>query len=176
MMASDSINFSIVLNGKPTAPKRVPADLRLIDFLNESEGLTGTKFCCGIGVCRACTVAVERVPGAQLEPLLSCSTAVAEVNGQGITTVEGLADEKGLSPLQTAFLEEFAFQCGYSTPGFLMAAHVLIDRLRRAPIRHEQVDETILEAVGQHVCRCTGYVRYYAAIRKVILATPGLVK
>jgi len=176
MMASDSITFSIVLNGKRTPPKQVRADLPLIDFLYESEGLTGTKFCCGIGVCRACTVAVERVPGAQLEPLLACSTAVAEVNGQAISTVEGLADENGLSPLQVAFLEEFAFQCGYSTPGFLMAAHVLLDRLRHAPIRRDQVDEAILQAVGQHVCRCTGYLRYYAAIRKVILATPGLVK
>jgi aerobic-type carbon monoxide dehydrogenase small subunit (CoxS/CutS family) len=175
-MSSETITFSIILNGKPTAPQQVPADMPLIDFLNDEAGLTGTKFCCGIGVCRACTVAVQRVPGAHLEPLLSCSTGVAQVNGQAITTVEGLADANGLSPLQTAFLESFAFQCGYSTPGFLMGAHVLMDGLRRNPVTADQVDQAIQGAVGQHVCRCTGYVRYYAAIRKVILATPGLVK
>ncbi len=171
----ETIAFSMVVNGKRTPARPVPANMPLVDFLHEELGLTGTKFCCGIGVCRACTVAMERVPGAQLEPLLTCSTPVSQVNGKAITTVEGLAGENRLSDLQMAFLDEFAFQCGYSTPGFLMAAHILLDQLRRRPIAREQVDQAIEQAVGQHVCRCTGYVRYYAAIRKVILATPGLV-
>lgn len=175
-MGSETIAFSIVVNGQRTPQKQVPADLALIDFLHEELGLTGTKFCCGIGVCRACTVAVERVPGAHLEPLLTCSTPVSQVNGQAITTVEGLAGKNELSALQKAFLEEFAFQCGYSTPGFLMAAHVLLDQLRHSQIPRDQVDAAIAQAVGQHVCRCTGYVRYHAAIRKVILATPELLK
>lgn len=175
-MASRTIGFSIVVNGKRTPERLVRADLLLVDFLHDELDLTGTKFCCGIGVCRACTVAVQRAPEAPLEPLLTCSTPVSEVNGQTITTVEGLAGAHGLSTLQQAFLDGFAFQCGYSTPGFLMAAHVLMDRLRHRPVRRDELDDAIAQAVGQHLCRCTGYVHYYAAIRKAILATPGLVR
>jgi aerobic-type carbon monoxide dehydrogenase small subunit (CoxS/CutS family) len=91
--------------------------------------------------------------------------------------VEGLAGSSGTpSPLQQAFLDEFAFQCGYCTPGFLMATHMLMERLRLAPLAEDQLDAAIQDACGSHICRCTGYARYYAAIRKVILATPGLIK
>jgi len=80
-----------------------------------------------------------------------------------------------LSLLQQAFLDTFAFRCGYCTPGFLMAAHTMIERLRQAPVGRHQIDETIRETCGDHICRCAGYVQYLQAIRQVILATPGLV-
>jgi aerobic-type carbon monoxide dehydrogenase small subunit (CoxS/CutS family) len=145
-----------------------------VDFLRDDVSLTGTKFCCGIAVCRVCTVAVQRVPGAHWEAIRSCTTPLGAINGQNVLTVEGLAKDGELHPLQTAFLENFAFQCGYSAPGFLMASYCLLDKLRRSPIPREDVDDAIQEAVGQHICRCTGYVRYHRAIRQVILATPGL--
>lgn len=175
-MSPPNITVDMVVNGRRRLVHDVPANLPLIDFLSEDLGLTGTKLCCGIGVCRACTVILHRVPSAAPVPILSCSTPVAEVNGQTISTVEGLATQDGtLAPIQQAFLDEYAFQCGYCTPGLLMAARALLERLRLTPVKLQQVDEIILEACGEHFCRCTGYVRYHQAIRKVILATPGLV-
>lgn len=175
-MSGKTFNLELYVNGQLHSVPNVPDDLLLIDFLAEELGLTGTKLCCGIGVCRACTVILHRVEGATPVPILSCSTPVAEVNGQSIETVEGMATPQGgLSALQQAFLDAFAFQCGYCTPGLLMAARALIERLRLTPIVEGEVDEAILEACGDHFCRCTGYVRYHQAIRNVILATPGLV-
>lgn len=172
-----NIDVDVTVNHQRCRKADLPEDTLLIDFLSEELGLTGTKFCCGIGVCRACTVLVHRVPGAAPVPTLSCLTPVSRVNGQTVITVEGLANSSGsLTPLQQAFLDEFAFQCGYCTPGFLMAAHAMIERLRIAPIPASQVDKVIFENCGQHICRCTGYVRYLQAIRKVVLTTPGLVR
>lgn len=176
-MSAEKINVSITVNGQKHSIPGVPADLSLLDFLGEKLGLTGTKFCCGIGVCRACTVVLYRTPTSPPVPILSCSTPIAQVNGQAVTTVEGLSPGPDqLSPLQQAFLDAFAFQCGYCTPGLLMAAHALLERLRVAPAAHNQVDRTILEACGNHICRCTGYVLYHHALRRVILSTPGLVR
>ena len=177
-MADDVQEIAVTING--TLYRRgVPADLSLLDWLQEDLGLTGTKFCCGIGVCRACTVAVQ--PGADppsaespLVPIVACSTPAVELDGHKITTVEGLGKPEKLSALQQVFLSFFAFQCGYCTPGFLMAAHILLDRLRRAPVSRDQIDAAIAAACGEHICRCTGYVRYHAAIRAVVLAELGL--
>lgn len=172
-----NIDVDVTVNHQRYRKAGLPEDTLLIDFLHEELGLTGTKFCCGIGMCRACTVLVHRVPGAPPVPTLSCLTPVSRVNGQTLITVEGLANSSGaLTPLQQAFLDEFAFQCGYCTPGFLMAAHAMMERLRIAPIPASQVDKVIFENCGQHICRCTGYVRYLQAIRKVVLTTPGLVR
>ena len=173
----ENIDIDLVVNRKRYQRPGFPADTLLIDFLSEELNLTGTKFCCGIGVCRACTVVLDRTPGSAPIPILSCSTPISQVNGQTLTTVEGLADSSGTpTPLQQAFLDEFAFQCGYCTPGFLMAAHAMMDRLRLAPIPASHVDRVIVENCGSHICRCTGYVRYLQAIRKVVETTPGLVR
>lgn len=172
-MSSPFVDVTLTVNGK-TYTRKVPSTLPLVDFLHEELSLTGTKFTCGVGVCRACTVAACRVPKAHAVPTLACSTPVGELNGQTITTVEGLAGPSGPSPLQQTFLDEFAFQCGYCTPGFLMATNMLMDRLREKPIPEDQLEAAIQDAVGSHICRCTGYARYHAAIRKVILGTPGL--
>ncbi len=169
------IPLSLTINDERFERDSIDGGMWLNDFLREEVNLTGTKFCCGIAVCRVCTVAVARVPGAHLEPVRSCTTDLHEVNGKIITTVEGLAKRGQLHPLQQAFLENFSFQCGYSAPGFLMAAYCLLDRLERSPIPEVALDAAIQEAVGKHICRCTGYVRYHRAIRQVALETPGLV-
>jgi aerobic-type carbon monoxide dehydrogenase small subunit (CoxS/CutS family) len=91
-----------------------------------------------------------------------------------LKTVEGLAKNKHLSSLQEAFLKHFSFQCGFSTPGFLMGAYILLSELENKPIHKNQIEEAILRVVGEHICRCTGYAKYHEAIREVILNTPGL--
>jgi aerobic-type carbon monoxide dehydrogenase small subunit (CoxS/CutS family) len=169
------IPIKITVNGR-LVERTVSDDLALIELLQEDLGLTGTKLCCGIGVCKACTVAVKRVPTSQSQPLLACSTPAALLDGQSITTIEHVAQQGKLDPIQQAFLDHFAFQCGYCTPGFVMATRMLIERLRSAPIARAQLDAAIEDAVGQHICRCTGYARYYAAIAAVVLAEKGLVK
>lgn len=171
---TDLIPVQFHVNGRPI-DTRVPSDLALVDFLQEELGLSGTRLCCGIGVCKACTVAARRVPGAQAQPMLACSTPVALLQGQAITTVEGTGSLEKPSAVQMAFLEHFAFQCGYCTPGFVMATEMLLARLRAQPVRRDQLDGAIEAAVGQHICRCTGYARYHQAIRAVVLAEKGLV-
>ena len=165
----------LTVNGKPVTRPNADASLPLLDVLQEYLGLTGTKLGCGIGQCRACTVAVQDTPGSHWRNVQSCLTPLAAVIGKSVATVEGLAIGTTLHPLQQAFLTEFAFQCGYCTPGFLMAASVLLDQLRRAPVAHDKIDEAIMSAIGNNVCRCTGYFRYFSAVRKVVLAQPGLV-
>jgi aerobic-type carbon monoxide dehydrogenase small subunit (CoxS/CutS family) len=179
---ADAADISITVNGTLRRLRNVPADFTLIDLLHEELALTGTKFGCGIGMCRACTVAVRPAPGAPLEAVRACQATAASCDGKEVTTVEGLAPGAGgtpdaasspgvlgqLHPLQQAFLEAFAFQCGYCTPGFLMAAFVLLDRLRRSPVAAAELDAEIARACGEHVCRCTGYRRYHEAIRRVL--------
>lgn len=170
----ETINLDITLNGEQVTRPSIDANMMLVEFLREELGLTGTKFCCGIAVCRVCTVSVAHRASAHEVAMRACTTPLSEVNGRVITTVEGLADGNDLHPLQHAFLENFSFQCGYCCPGFLMASYALMDQLTRSPIPRERVDDAIDAAVGQHICRCTGYVRYHRAIRQVILDTPGL--
>lgn len=170
---SKPVTFSV--NGQRVTAPAGELDLPLVDFLQEDLGLTGTKFCCGIGVCRACTVAVRRHKDAPLETTLACSTTIGSLQGVDIITIESQARHGQLSPLQEAFLREFAFQCGYCTSGFLMAAVTLAENLQMSPVPEEQLDQEIEKALGEHICRCTGYVRYYSAVKKVLLATPGTV-
>lgn len=163
------------LNGE-SVQVEASEDTRLVDVLSDDLGMTGTKFCCGIGVCRACTVGARSHPDALEIPMLSCSTPISAVEGYDIRTVEGLADGDRPSLLQESFLEHFAFQCGYCTPGFLMAATLLLERLQASPIHESEIDDAIEEACGAHICRCTGYVKYYEAMRKAILETEGAVR
>ncbi|MBV8033925.1 (2Fe-2S)-binding protein [Roseateles sp.] len=171
---SDLVPVQFHVNGRPVRAD-VPADLPLVDFLREELGLAGTRLCCGIGVCKACTVATRRTPTSQAQPLLACSTPVALLQGQSITTVEGTGSMDKPSRVQQAFLDHFAFQCGYCTPGFVMATEMLVERLRAQPVARAQLDAAIEDAVGQHICRCTGYARYHQAISAVVLAEKGLV-
>lgn len=164
-----TIRFSI--NGTLHQVDDKLGDEKLLDYLHdfEKESLTGTKFCCGIGVCRACTVSVAKGANRAAEPVIACSTALAVLDGTRITTVEGVAQDGQLHPIQQAFLKHFSFQCGYCTPGFVMAAKILLDELAAQPIPEAELDDAIEEAIGPHICRCTGYVRYYEATREVAL-------
>ncbi|GFE64112.1 (2Fe-2S)-binding protein [Litoreibacter roseus] len=159
-----SISFSV--NGVVQTVGAERGDEMLLDYLHEDMNMTGTKFCCGMGICRACTVSVVKAPNPNAVPVISCSTALATLNGTDITTVEGVASGDDLHPIQTAFLENFAFQCGYCTPGFVMASKIFLDWLATAPVTEDELDDAIQNAIGDHICRCTGYVRYYEALRK----------
>ena len=133
----------------------IPSNMTLLQMLRERLALTGTKNGCEAGECGACTVLVDG------EPTNSCLMLAVEANGREILTVEGLMPQGQLSPLQQAFMEHNAVQCGFCTPGMLMSAHAL---LKRAP--HPSEDE-IKQALVGNLCRCTGYVRIIEAIQAV---------
>ncbi len=124
----------------------------LLEVLREDLDLTGTKHGCELGECGACTV---RVDG---KPVLSCLTLAQEVEGQQITTIEGLATCGHLHPLQDFFAELGASQCGYCSAGFMLSAQALLEH-NPAPSREE-----IREALSGNLCRCTGYVKIYEAV------------
>jgi aerobic-type carbon monoxide dehydrogenase small subunit (CoxS/CutS family) len=172
--------LTLHINGHTHGPIDVPEDMMLVDVLHEYLGLTGTRFGCGQGECRACTVIVDDERGPR--ELRSCITGAHYFEGKRIRTVEGHArrDDNGqiteLSPIQQAFLDHFSFQCGYCTPGFVNAATVLLERLVKTPFGKDEVVETITEALDPHLCRCSGYLRYYQAVRDLVLKTPGLVR
>lgn len=169
-----SIRFTV--NGQAQEVPDARGQDRLIDFLHDDLNLTGTKFCCGIGVCRACTVAVAKFPNPTETPVVSCSTALAALAGSEITTIEGVSTRGSLLPVQESFLLEFAFQCGYCTPGFVMASKIFLDELALAPVRPADLDAAIQRAIGDHICRCTGYVRYAQALKQTaeaVIAAKG---
>ncbi len=159
------MTISFTVNGIPQEVDDSRAEDRLIDYLHDDLNLTGTKFCCGIGVCRACTVTVSKPPNPVPSPVISCSTVLATIDGSAVSTIESVAQDGMLDPVQQAFLGHFAFQCGYCTPGFVMAARLFLDQLAVNPVPADQLEDAIHDAIGAHICRCTGYVRYYQALR-----------
>ncbi|MGZ2747619.1 (2Fe-2S)-binding protein [Burkholderia stagnalis] len=173
--------LSVTINGKSVGPMQVPEGLMMIEFLHEYAGLTGSRLGCGQGICHACVVILDKPDGTS-EEVRSCITGAHFFHGRAIRTIEGHAKRNDagevveLSPIQQKFLEHFSFQCGYCTPGFVNAATVLIERLKRQPVAKADVERTITEALDAHLCRCTGYVRYYEAVKDVVMNTPGLVK
>ena len=172
--------LTLTVNGKTIGPVEVPLNMPMVDFLHEHLNLTGTRFGCGQGVCHACTVVEVGSDGSMTESR-TCVFTAHYFNKKSIITVEGQAqyDEQGklesLSPVQQAFIDHFAFQCGYCAPGFVTGATVFIDGLKRQPVRRENLESAIEDALNEHICRCTGYVRYYKAVKEVALATPGCV-
>ena len=103
----------------------------------------------------------------------TCVVPAIGFNGKAIRTIEGHAKNGELTTLQKSFIEHFAFQCGYCTPGFLNEAQVLLERLAKQPVARADLEKTIAQALDGHLCRCTGYVKYYEAVRAVILADPN---
>jgi carbon-monoxide dehydrogenase small subunit len=132
----------------------------LLDVIREDLGLTGTKNGCGAGECGACTVLLDG------EPVNSCLVLAHEAGGRSVTTIEGLAGGGVLHPIQEAFISQGAIQCGYCTPGMVMATKALLDRTPD-PTREE-----ILQGLRGNLCRCTGYVKIVEAVEvaKCLLA------
>jgi len=128
----------------------------LLDVLREELGIHSPKIGCEQGGCGACTVLVDG------QPTRSCLLPVAAVDGAEITTVEGIGTPDRLAPVQAAFHKEYGSQCGFCTPGFLLATHALLERSPH-PSR-----EDIEEALAGHVCRCTGYVKILAAVQSAM--------
>jgi aerobic-type carbon monoxide dehydrogenase small subunit (CoxS/CutS family) len=164
--------LAITINGREYPRTEVRDDLTMNDFLREYLGMTGTRFGCGAAQCLSCAVIVDDPDGtSHTSP--TCIVAATEFDGQSIRTVEGHARNGELTPLQKAFVEHFAFQCGYCTAGFLNEGQVLLERLARDPVARADLEATILEALDGHLCRCTGYVKYHEAVRDTILADAG---
>jgi aerobic-type carbon monoxide dehydrogenase small subunit (CoxS/CutS family) len=173
--------LTVTINGKQHGPIDVPEGMMMIDVLHELLDLTGSRLGCGQGICHACVVIWDRDDKTS-ETVPTCITGADFFDGKRIRTIEGAAqrNDKGeiiaFSPVQQAFLDRFSFECGYCTPGFVNAATVLIEGLKRKPVPRAEVEATVAAALETHICRCTGYVRYYEAVRDVILATPGLTR
>lgn len=161
--------LSLTINGQKHGPVDVRDDLSMNDFLREMLGMTGTKFGCGAAQCLSCAIIVDEPDGSSYTSP-TCVAPAVNFDGKSIRTVEGHAKDGQLSALQQAFIDHFAFQCGYCTAGFLNEGQVLLERLARAPVTRETLEQTIADALDGHLCRCTGYIRYHAAVRDVILA------
>ena len=134
------------LNGKKVE-KLLDPDLTLLWVLRDQFGLTGTKFGCGIGVCGSCTVLIDN------EPVRSCSVAVAEVEGKKVLTIEGLVQNDKLHPVQKAFINHDALQCGFCTPGMIMNAYGLLKK-NPSPDKNE-----IMQGMENNLCRCGAHAR-----------------
>jgi len=147
----ERVELTLAVNGESTQVL-VPVHNTLLEVLREDMGLTGTKHGCELGECGTCTVLVDG------RPELSCLVLPIQIEGRAITTIEGMADGARLHPLQQAFAELGAAQCGYCTPGILLAARSLLE-INADPSRDE-----IREALAGNLCRCTGYVKILQAV------------
>jgi 4-hydroxybenzoyl-CoA reductase subunit gamma len=144
-------HVSLAVNGR-AREEAVEDNLLLIDYLRSRRGLTGTKRGCDGGECGACTVLIDG------EPRLACLTLAAACEGRAIETIEAQSESGTLSALQRAFHEKLGTQCGFCTPGMIMAASALLRRNLRPS------EAEIREALGGNLCRCTGYVKIIEAI------------
>ena len=140
-----------MVNGKKHSLE-VEEDMRLIDLLREKLGLTGVKEGCSEGECGACTVIMDG------EVVNSCLVMAFQAEGSSILTIEGLGDEENIHPIQQAFIDVGAVQCGYCTPGMILAAKALLDK------NPNPTEEEIREAISGNLCRCTGYNKIVQAI------------
>jgi isoquinoline 1-oxidoreductase alpha subunit len=151
--------ISFELNGEVVSVD-VPADMPLLWVLRDKLGMTGTKFGCGIAQCGACTVQLDG------QAMRSCVLPVTAVAGHSVRTVEDLADDAGLDPVQQAWLEEGVTQCGYCQPGFLMAAHALLDD-------NPNPNDAEIDAAITNICRCGTYPRIRRAIHRAAAIRRG---
>lgn len=161
--------LNLTINGRKHGPIEVRDDLSMNDFLREMLGLTGTKFGCGAAQCLSCAVIIDNPDGTSYTTP-TCVVPATNFDGKAIRTVEGHAKDGELSALQRAFIDHFAFQCGYCTAGFLNEGQVLLELLAREPVARDQLETVIADALDGHLCRCTGYIKYHQAVRDVILA------
>ena len=150
---NDTLTIDVIINGRLRSLE-IAVNQTLLDVLRDEAELTGTKECCVVGECGACTVIVDG------KSMNSCLMLAVEVDGATVTTVEGLEGDDGLSPLQAAFLDEGAAQCGFCIPGQLMSATALLEK------NTDPTVEEIQEALAGNLCRCAGYEQ----ITKAVLA------
>jgi xanthine dehydrogenase YagT iron-sulfur-binding subunit len=151
---------TLTINGEPR-PLRLEPRVSLLDALREHLGLTGSKKGCDQGTCGACTVWVDG------RRVLACLTLAVTCEGREVTTIEGLSADGDLHPMQAAFIDKDAFQCGYCTPGQIMSAVALLDE------GHASDDGQIREWMSGNICRCAAYPNIRAAIRAVRDAAGG---
>lgn len=149
----NEIDIVLKVNGEDF-PMRVEPRRTLVDALRDDCGLTGTHTGCEHGVCGACTVLVDG------EPVRSCLMFAVQAHGHVVDTVEGLACGDTLHPLQQAFIDNHALQCGFCTPGFLMLAKGILAEKPHA------TDDELLDALSSNLCRCTGYVHILQAVKQ----------
>jgi carbon-monoxide dehydrogenase small subunit len=149
------VTVSFNLNGKKVSVTAPPAK-SLLRVLREDLGITSVKPGCEAGECGACSVLLDG------QVVTSCLVMISQVEGKNVLTVEGLQKDGELDPLQKAFIEEGATQCGYCTPGFIIAAKGLLNE------NPNPTDEEILEGVSGNICRCGSYPRIFNAIKKVV--------
>jgi aerobic-type carbon monoxide dehydrogenase small subunit (CoxS/CutS family) len=154
----ETVQFT--LNGKPTSLKADP-DRRLLWVLRTDLGLTGTKYGCGQSICGACTVLVNH------EAVRSCQTTLKDVRGKDVVTIEGLAHNGQLHPLQQAFMEHDALQCGYCTPGMILTAYAF---LRKNP---QPTPAQIAGGMEDNLCRCGAHTRIVQAIQTAAKSSAG---
>jgi aerobic carbon-monoxide dehydrogenase small subunit len=152
-ISAERTKLDLRVNGTEVALEVEPRR-HLADVLRDDLGLRGTHLGCEHGVCGACTILLDD------EPVRSCLLLAVQADGRDVTTVEGLADGDRLHPLQEAFRDHHALQCGFCTPGFLLTAHYLI---RTQP--ELQADEDIRAALAGNLCRCTGYHNIVDAVK-----------
>ena len=160
-MSDTSLDISLTVNGE-TISERVEARKTLVDFLRDDLGLTGSHVGCEHGVCGACTV---RVDG---QIVRGCLILAAQCDGAAVETVEGLSDGGEIADLQAAFIERNALQCGYCTPGMLVAAQELLKRAKES--KSVPSREAIREFLSGNYCRCTGYHAIVDAVEAVAQA------
>jgi aerobic-type carbon monoxide dehydrogenase small subunit (CoxS/CutS family) len=154
------MKVTFFLNGERVSVNVEP-NRTLLSVLREEFGLIGTKEGCGLGECGACTVLFNR------EPAYSCILLAPQVEGAHVTTIEGVTPEEGLNPLQEAFINRGAVQCGFCTSGMIMAAHALLEKNPTPTL------EEIKEGISGNLCRCTGYAQIIEAISEVARKTDG---
>ena len=147
-------SIRVMVNGE-ACDGDVEARTLLVQFLREHLGLTGTHVGCVVGECGACSVLVD---GALVK---SCLMLAVQANGREVTTIEGLAPAGKLHPVQDAFVSKFGLQCGFCTPGFVMAAHALLTR------NPNPTEEEIRQDLSSNLCMCTGYVQIVEAVKSV---------
>jgi len=153
MLASEGlIRLEFWLNGRLTEVLVEP-DEPLLEVLRERLNITGVKKGCGEGECGSCTVLLNG------RPVVSCLLPALKAQGQKVITIEGLAGGEELHPIQEAFLEAGAVQCGFCTPGMILSAKALLD------LRPDPTDQEITEALSGNICRCTGYVQIKEAVK-----------
>ena len=156
-MEADMVSIVIEVNGVLFG-LRIKTSALLLDVLREDLGMKGTKRGCDQGQCGACTVLLDG------RPVLSCILLAVQANGKKITTIEGMAGEGKLHPLQEAFVAEGAAQCGFCTPGMILSAKALLDH------NSNPADDEIRLAISGNLCRCTGYAKIILAVKKAAQA------